>query len=85
MQQVEYAVRDPRGLHVVPMGIVCNLLSSFESRAEVHCAAGRANGKKIDEFIKLAIRRGDKFSVHFSGSDEVQAATALKELLTELC
>ncbi|MBO8415725.1 MAG: HPr family phosphocarrier protein [Proteobacteria bacterium] len=85
MQQVEYTVCDPRGLHVVPMGIICTFLSSFKSRAEVHSAAGRADGKKIDEFIKLAIRRGDKFSVNFSGPDEAQAAAELKKLLTSLC
>ncbi len=85
MQQVDYIIRDPRGLHVVPMGALCRLLSHFQGRVEISSPAGHADGRNIAELIRLCIRRGEKISFTLSGADEGQAAQELDLLLHRVC
>lgn len=85
MKRVDYIIRDPRGLHVVPMGALCRLLSHFKGRVEISSPAGQADGRNIADVLRLGIRRGEKVSFTLSGDDEAKAASDLDLLLHRVC
>ncbi len=81
MRELKYQIQDPRGLHVLPLGALVKMLCSCASQVEFRCAEGSFNGKDLPAMLHLALRRGDKFSIRFNGSDEEQSCAKAANFL----
>lgn len=81
MNEFEYTVRDPLGIHARPAGLLVNEAKKYRSSITLTAKGGTADAKRIFAVMGLAVKCGDKIKVSCEGGDEAEAAQALKTLL----
>ncbi len=83
MQELIFTIRDPRGLHVAPLGALVRLCCSFASNIQFSCQEGSCNGKNLPAMLRLALHRDDSFALRVSGQDEKAALQQINALLQQ--
>ncbi|MEA3412704.1 MAG: HPr family phosphocarrier protein [Pseudomonadota bacterium] len=71
------------GMHARAAAKFVNLASTFESEIELGKGGRMVNGKSIMGVMMLAASRGTSVSLRVEGSDEVEAADRLEELVRQ--
>ncbi|MCR5228613.1 MAG: HPr family phosphocarrier protein [Solobacterium sp.] len=83
MQEFSYTIKDPKGIHARPAGIIVKKLREFSSAAVVIKGDDIVDLSKIMPFIGMDIAKGDKIIVRTEGPDEKECAEALKAAFRE--
>ena len=83
MKEFEYAVRDKAGLHARPAGLIVKQAGKFECDITLtNTDSGKsADGKKLFALMNLMIKQNCKIKITCSGSDEKEAADAMKQCI----
>jgi len=78
-------IENELGLHARAAAKLVKLSSSFESDIRISRSRGnqRIDGKSILGVLLLAASRGTELDIYFEGSDEMEAAEAVEELVKD--
>lgn len=79
MKEFKHIIKDKNGLHARPAGMLATAARSFESEIKVFSQGKEADGKRLLSLMSLGAKCGAELYFKISGSDEEQAAAALKE------
>ena len=88
MQEKNYTVRDPLGLHARPAGLLVKAAKGFfcESTLTVGASGKSASLKKLFALLALEVHAGDTVTLRTDGEDEKHALDTIGAVLEEkLC
>ena len=78
MQQFEYVIKDPIGLHARPAGLLVKEARKYRSRITV-CANGKsAEATKLMALMAMCVKNGMTVSVQIDGEDETECFSAVR-------
>ena len=77
MQEFQYTVKDPNGIHSRPAGDLCRLAQTFKSRITIASAGRSCDLKKAMQVMLMNIKQGETVTVTADGPDEEAAAKIL--------
>ena len=83
MVEFKHTVKSSAGLHARPAGRIVNEAKKFESEISVYLDERVADGRRLLSVMALGAKCGAELRFEIDGSDEVEAAKALKELCEE--
>ena len=72
----------PSGLHMRPVGILCQEAMKYKSLIEFHSQAGVINVKSVLSVLGACLCSGDEVVLVCSGPDEQEAFDHLSDLIT---
>jgi phosphocarrier protein len=81
MIEFETQVKNKIGVHLRAAGEFVKTATKFKSEIFVVKNGKKANGKSILGLASLAIERGARITVRIDGRDEIEARTAIEELI----
>jgi phosphocarrier protein len=81
MQEKDFIINNKLGLHARPSAMLVKTASRFESEIFIEREGVKVNGKSIMGIMMLAAARGSTVSLRVEGPDEVEAMSALGELI----
>ena len=81
MQTCEVQVRHPFGLHARVAARIVRLASGFRCNIALVCRGRRASARSIVAVLMLAAAVGTSVRLEVDGPDEVEAITAVAELV----
>jgi phosphocarrier protein len=81
MVTFHYIIKDELGIHARPAGILIREVKKFKSAVTFSHGEKKAEGGKLFEIMKLGIKQGNTLGVTVEGSDEKEAAAAIKQAL----
>ena len=81
MQTFEYTITDPYGMHARPAGMLVREASRFNSDITIEKDGQTADAKRIFSVMGLGVKSMQTIKVSVSGSDENEAAGAVKDFL----
>ncbi len=79
MEQFDFIVQTPVGIHARPAMLLAKEASRFRSRIQIQNGAMKANAKNMASMLTLRAYQGDKVLFLIEGEDEKEAAKALQE------
>ena len=74
-------VKSSCGLHARPAADLMRTAKKFDSVIRIEKDGKSGNAKSLVEILCLGVNCGDTVNIHCNGSDEVDAANALKEMI----
>ena len=83
IEEFEYTITDPNGLHARPAGILVRKAQSFPDALTITCRGKSAGLKKLLAVMGLGIRCGDTVTVTIEGENAAAHAAELKEFFEE--
>lgn len=83
MTEFEWEIKDQFGIHARPAGLLVREAGRFESEIKIIKDGKEADAKKLFGVMGLGVKMDDKIIVKINGSDEEDAANALKKFLKE--
>lgn len=81
MYSVEISVNNATGLHARPAAQLVGKAQKFSSKLIIHHNGKQADIKSIISVLAAGIKSGSVVTLDAEGSDEVEAANAIKELI----
>ena len=84
MQNFEFTVSDPVGIHARPAGVLVKKAQSLSSDIAVKCKGKSADLKKLLAVMSLGAKHGDVVSVTVSGENELADTETLKEIVKNI-
>lgn len=81
MKSFQFTVTDPLGIHARPAGMLVKLCGTFTSRVTVTAPGGSADGKRLIQWLRLAVKQGTELTIQLDGPDEDRAAEELETFL----
>lgn len=79
MEQFDFIVQTPVGIHARPAMLLAKEASRFRSSIQIQNGAMKANAKNMASMLTLRAYQGDKVLFLIEGEDEKEAAKALQE------
>ena len=83
MIEFNHTVKDPNGIHARPAGLLVKEVARFQSEVTLQKGGKYANGKGLFSLLSLSVKSGETVTVTVSGSDEREAADAIKAYMIE--
>jgi phosphocarrier protein len=83
MQEFNYVLQDPDGIHARPAGMLVKKANSFRSRISMSKGTKVVDAKRIFSLMSLGAQKGDSVFIRIEGDDEDQAAEAIQTFLKE--
>lgn len=84
MQQFEYTIKDPIGIHARPAGVLIKTAGAFKCDIDLYAKEHKISLKgSIFQLLGLGIRCGDRIRITCSGEDEILAVQQLQAALQE--
>ena len=83
MQHEDITITNKVGLHARPASLFVQTSNKFNSEIKVEYGKKTANAKSILQVLSLGVNKGGRISLKISGSDEIQALTALRKLIAD--
>lgn len=83
MQQFEYTITDPLGVHARPAGLLVKEAGKYQSKLTISSGGKSADARKLLALMSLGIQCGTKIICQAEGEDEAAAAEGLKQFLLE--
>lgn len=81
MYSVEITVKNSSGLHARPAAQLADKAQQFSSKLMIHWGGKRADIKSIISILAAGIKAGSLVTLEAEGSDEAEAASAIKEFI----
>ena len=81
MRSFAHVIKDSQGLHARSCVILSREASKWTSKITVRLEDKVADARSMSSLLALHATRGDGLSVTCTGSDEVEAASALQALM----
>ena len=81
MQTFEYTITDPYGMHARPAGMLVREASRFDSDITLEKDGQIADAKRIFSVMGLGVKSMQTIKVSVNGTDEREAAGAVKTFL----
>lgn len=78
METFQYVIQDELGIHARPAGLLVKEASKFKSDITVKYGEKSASAKKLMAMMAMGIKSGNEITVSCEGTDEEEAASALK-------
>ncbi|MBP5292203.1 MAG: HPr family phosphocarrier protein [Lachnospiraceae bacterium] len=69
------------GLHLRPVGILCQRAQDFSCKVAIEVGDDRVNGKSVISVLGVGIKNGDEIELICDGPDEKEAMDALIEVM----
>ena len=79
MEQFDFVVANPVGIHARPAMLLAQEACRFQSRIQVEYGGRKANGKNMASLLTLRADQGAKVSFLIEGKDEEGAANCLSD------
>ncbi|MDR2662973.1 MAG: HPr family phosphocarrier protein [Treponema sp.] len=76
-----YVITDELGIHARPAGILIREAQKYRSAVTFSHGEKKAESNKVFAIMKLGIKQGNTLGVTVEGSDEREAADAIKQVL----
>lgn len=83
MVKFEYVIKDEIGIHARPAGMLAKTAKGFDSVVTVEKDGKSAAATKLMALMGLGVKCGDKITVTAEGTDEQQAADAMKKFFED--
>lgn len=83
MVKFEYVIKDEIGIHARPAGMLAKTAKGFDSVVTVEKEGKSAAATKLMALMGLGVKCGDKVTVTAEGTDEQQAADAMKKFFED--
>jgi phosphocarrier protein len=83
MQEFEYTIKDPIGIHARPAGGLARLCKGFKSAVVFKKGDKAASGNKLIALMAMAVKQGDTVRVAAEGPDEGEAIAELEKYFQE--
>ena len=83
MVKFEYVIKDEIGIHARPAGMLAKTAKGFDSIITVENEGKSAAATKLMALMGLGVKCGDKVTVSAEGTDEQQAAEAMKKFFED--
>lgn len=83
MVKFEYVIKDEIGIHARPAGMLAKTAKGFDSVVTVEKDGKSAAATKLMALMGLGVKCGDKVTVTAEGTDEQQAAEAMKKFFED--
>lgn len=84
MQKFNYTVKSPIGMHARPAGILAQEAGKFQSVILITKNGRSVDARRLFSLISLEVVMNDELIVTIEGSDEEEAANAIKEFLHQI-
>ena len=84
MVEFTHVITDIEGLHARPVTVICAEALKWGSAITVSCNGRSASAADLMGLMGLSARRGDELAFHVEGSDEQEAAAALRTVVSGL-
>jgi phosphotransferase system HPr (HPr) family protein len=81
MQEFEYTIKDPNGIHARPAGFFVQELQKYASSVSIAKDGASCDGKKLFALMKLRVKANETITIQVEGNDEEIAAVAAKAFL----
>lgn len=81
MVKIEYRVKNPEGIHAMPVTFLVYKFNKFKCNVIIEKGTKVVNGKKIFPFMSLNIKQNDKIFISFEGENEVAEAQEAEKFL----
>jgi len=81
MIKFEYIITDELGIHARPAGLLIREVKKYKSLVTFSHGKQEAAGNKVFGILKLGIKQDDTLEVTVEGTDEEEAAAAIKKTL----
>ena len=78
MQQFEYTIQDPLGIHARPAGLLAREAKGFQSLCTITKGEQTKKLTQLMMLMNMGIKVGDRVTVQAEGPDEEAAIAALK-------
>ena len=72
-------IKNPTGLHLRPVGILCKEAMQYKSLVTFHYRGNTANAKSVLSVLGACIKFGDEIEFVCEGDDEDEALKAMVE------
>ena len=84
MQQFDYVINDPLGLHARPAGLLAKLAKPYaDTVITITKGAKTVKASQLMKLMSLAAKNGDQVTVAAEGPPEEEAIAALKAFFQE--
>ena len=83
MQQVDYTISDPMGLHARPAGQLVRQAAAFKSRVTIRRGDREADCTRLLRVMALCAAAGETVTFTVDGEDEQAACEAMRAFCTE--
>ena len=83
MEQFEYTIKDPNGLHARPAGLLIRRMQTVEGEWTIEKGEKTANMKKLLAVMGLGVRSGDRITVRAEGNYRSQDVLEIKRFFEE--
>ena len=78
MQQFEYTIQDPLGIHARPAGLLAREAKGFQSLCTITKGEQTKKLTQLMMLMSMAIKQGEEVTVRAEGEDEDAAIAALE-------
>ena len=83
MQQFDYTISDPMGLHARPAGQLVRQAAAFKSRVTIRRGDREADCTRLLRVMALCAAAGESVTFTVDGEDEQAACEAMRAFCTE--
>lgn len=84
MQQLQYTITDPAGIHARPAGLLAKTAHELSSKITIVRQDGKAaEATRLMALMALGIKKGDTITIQAEGGDESASLDVIKALLKE--
>ncbi|WP_101551268.1 HPr family phosphocarrier protein [Anaerotruncus massiliensis (ex Togo et al. 2019)] len=83
MQQFDYTISDPMGLHARPAGQLVRQAAAFKSRVTIRRGDREADCTRLLRVMALCAAAGETVTFTVDGEDEQAACEAMRAFCTE--
>ena len=83
MQQFDYTITEPLGMHARPAGMFVKEASLCECGVTITKGEKTVDAKRIFGVMGLSVKSGDSVTITLDGSDEEAAAEKLQAFMKE--
>lgn len=83
MKTFTYTIKDSVGIHARPAGLLANTAKRFDSEITLTKDDRTVNAAKLIMLMSLGVKCGETVTVTVNGSDEDEAAQAMKKAFSD--
>ncbi len=83
MEQFEYTIKDPNGLHARPAGLLVRRMQTVDGDWTIEKGEKSANMKKLLAVMGLGVRNGDRITVRAEGNYRPEVVLEIKRFFEE--